>query len=121
MNGQFLIDESGRLAATASDAKAMPVLTDAKMIDAAAKASAPVPNEPGDLARRVAVVWERAYSRAPSQAELTMAVGFVRDHLKSTGPVAPGLKADQPAHRVLTALGHLSQALMASNEFLYVD
>lgn len=121
MNGQFLIDESGRLAATASDTKVMPVLTDAKQIEAAAKASATVPNEPGDLARRVAVVWERAYSRAPSQAELTMAVGFVRDHLKSGGPVAPGLKADQPAHRVLTALGHLGQALMASNEFLYVD
>jgi hypothetical protein len=50
-----------------------------------------------------------------------MSLGFVRDHLKSGEPVAPGLKADQPAHRVLTALGHLGQALLASNEFLYID
>lgn len=121
MNGQFLIDESGRLATTVSDAKAMPLLTDLKKIDASRKATAPVPNEPADLARRVAVVWERAYSRAPSEGELTIAVSFVRDHLKSGEAVAPGLKADQPAHRVLTALGHLGQALMASNEFLYVD
>ncbi|MFM7128680.1 MAG: hypothetical protein ACKO0V_04910, partial [bacterium] len=86
-----------------------------------AKAQPPVKNEPVDLARRVAVVWERAYSRAPSEKEITQAVAFVRDHLKSGGPVAPGLKADQPAHQVLTALGHLGQALMASNEFLYLD
>ncbi|MFM7317252.1 MAG: DUF1549 and DUF1553 domain-containing protein, partial [bacterium] len=121
MNGQFLIDESGRLATSASDARAMPILTDAKLIEKAAKAQPPVKNEPADLARRVAVVWERAYSRAPSEEEITQAVAFVRDHLKSGGPVAPGLKADQPAHQVLTALGHLGQALMASNEFLYLD
>jgi hypothetical protein len=86
-----------------------------------AKQGAAVANEPGDLARRVAMIWERAYSRAPSEAELAMSLGFVRDHLKSGEPVAPGLKADQPAHRVLTALGHLGQALLASNEFLYID
>jgi hypothetical protein len=121
LNGQFLIDEAGRLAARASEANAKPILTSPEVVAKVAKQGATVANEPGDLARRVATIWERAYSRAPSEAELAMSLGFVRDHLKSGEPVAPGLKADQPAHRVLTALGHLGQALLASNEFLYID
>lgn len=121
MNGGFILDEAGRLAALSSDKKALPVLTSNEIIASAAKASPAVPHEPADLAARVAAVWERAYSRTASPQELSAAVAFVREHLKNNTPPAPGLKGDQPAHRVLTALGHLGQALMASNEFLYVD
>ena len=121
MNGGFILDEAGRLATFSSDKKAVPVLTSNESIEAARKASPAAPNEPADLAGRVAAIWERAYSRTATPAELASALGFVREHLKNNTPPAPGLKADQPAHRVLTALGHLGQALMASNEFLYLD
>jgi len=121
MNGGFILDEAGRLAALASDKKALPVLTSADCISAAAKATPAVPNEPADLAARVAAIWERAYCRPATPAELSTAVTFVREHLKNNTPPAPGLKSFLLPHRVLTALGHLGQALMASNEFLYLD
>ncbi len=121
MNGSFILDQAGKMAALASDQKSAPVLTSAGCISEAAKASPAAPSEPSNLGSTVASIWERAYSRAPSTQELASAIAFVRDHIKSNAPTAPGLKADQPAHRVLTALGHLGQSLMASNEFLYQD
>lgn len=121
LNGQFLLDEAGRLATLANSHKAKPVLTSPETIEMAAKSGPVAPHEPGDLAAQVAAIWERTYSRAATPEELGLAIGFVRDHLKSAEPVAPGLKADNPVHRVLTALGHLGQMLMASNEFLYID
>jgi hypothetical protein len=121
MNGSFILDQAGKLATLASDQKTLPVLTSSDCISEAAKGSPAAPSEPSNLPGVVASIWERAYSRAPSVTELSSAIAFVRDHIKSNAPTAPGLKADQPAHRVLTALGHLGQTLMASNEFLYQD
>ncbi|RLT15208.1 MAG: DUF1553 domain-containing protein [Planctomycetota bacterium] len=121
MNGAFILDQAARLAKLASDQTAKPVLTSTHCISEATKQSPSIPAEPANLGSIVATIWERAYSRAATDQELAGAVAFVREHLKSNAPPAPGLKADQPAHRVLTALGHLGQSLMASNEFLYQD
>ncbi|MFM1801383.1 MAG: hypothetical protein RJA81_735 [Planctomycetota bacterium] len=121
LNGGFLIDQSGRLATFSGESGVRPVLTPESIVAKAAQSGPSAANEPGNLASRVAVIWERCYARSPSQEELNIAIAFVREHLNSNEPVAPGLKADNPLHRVLTALGHFGQMLMASNEFLYID
>jgi hypothetical protein len=64
--------------------------------------------EASDLHDRVAVAWQRAYGRAPAEDELQAALAFV-------DRVGAELKSTEKAW------SSLCQALLASNEFRYID
>ncbi len=121
LNGSFLLDQAGKLATAALDGKFAPELTPVESIARAQSAGQKSPEEPDSLAGKVATIWERTMSRTPSESEISRSLAFVREHVKAGSPVLPGLKADRPRDRYLTALAHLSQTLMASNEFLYTE
>lgn len=78
------------------------------------------PTEPVDmLPRQAARAWELALNRPPTQEELVSATEFFASQLRhfAANPTAV------PANRVPTrqTLTNLCQALLSSNEFLYVD
>lgn len=79
----------------------------------------PVPSSPAAIARlpeRIVRAWELAYGRAPKVGELNSALDFVAEqirHLRSH-PV----KDREP---IGLAMANLCQALLNSNEFLYVE
>jgi hypothetical protein len=64
-------------------------------------------------------VWQLAYLRDPTPAELALATDFVETQIETleANPAAV------PAGRTVTrqAMTNLSQALLSSNEFLYVE
>ncbi len=72
---------------------------------------------PGDLPTQVRRGWEAAYNRPASPIELGGALDFLKRHRERTlsDPKPDAAKAD------LSALTHLCQQLLSSNEFLYVD
>jgi mono/diheme cytochrome c family protein len=99
---------------------------------------------PGDRAAQVALAWSRVYGRDPSPAELSEATAFVATQeqaLSSRVTLAPAtlkaladakgkpeeakrreaVDAERRDKAALAAMASLCQALMASNEFLYVD
>ena len=68
----------------------------------------------GKLDDEIALAWRLAFSRSPSETERTAAVEFIEAQI-----VNSSVKNKAP-HR-LRALTNLCQALLSSNEFLYVD
>jgi len=102
------------------------------ILDQAARFTGPLRTEIGnDRAGQVARAWQLAFSRSPTEAELAEALEFLSgqvDHLKAV----PEKKDEKPkkddkakpAAKPLPevqALTDLCQALLSSNEFLYVD
>ena len=88
-----------------------------------------VAKEAGDSTdeSKVARAWQLAFSRRPSNTELTDALGFLakqRAHFTTnapkTAPVAKG-KEPPPANADDHALTSLCQALLTANRFLYVE
>ncbi|MBL8850919.1 MAG: PSD1 domain-containing protein [Planctomycetaceae bacterium] len=77
--------------------------------------AAPTPLKPEHIVR----AWQRAYLRTPTDDELRLAIGFIAgqvQHLRLEATVLPdGRTAEQQA------LVNLCQALLVSNEFLYVE
>jgi mono/diheme cytochrome c family protein len=121
LNGSFVLDESKRLALAVLDQKFVPELTSPETLASAEVAKDKPADEPPGLPAMVATVWERTMSRPPEPKDLDRSVAFVREHVRTGAPPLPGLKGDTPRDRYATALAHLSQSLMASNEFLYTD
>ncbi|REJ91263.1 MAG: DUF1553 domain-containing protein [Planctomycetota bacterium] len=73
------------------------------------------PLHPGDVVR----AWQLAYLRAPTQDELNSAVDFLQGQLAYLHAHPESLsEGTTPEDQALT---NLCQALMSSNEFLYVD
>jgi hypothetical protein len=71
-------------------------------------------SQPADQARRA---YALALLRAPSEAELSLAVKF----LSSQDASAPAMDPKKKASPVPTRAERFAQALLASNEFFYVD
>jgi hypothetical protein len=69
-----------------------------------------------DPSSRLRLAYLRAFGRPPSAAERELAGAFLRDYERSLA--AEGLAADRRAGE---AWAGLARALLASNEFLYVD
>jgi len=101
------------------------------VLDQAARFAQRLQKEAGDdPARQIARAWQLALSRSPGESELTNAQDFFSrqvDYLKTI----PEPKEEKPAKGEkpkpvkptpeLQALTDLCQALLSSNEFLYVD
>src|ERR1043165_8071319 len=109
------------------------MLSDSQFVlDQAARFARRLQQECGDQrVRQVSRAWQLAFSRSPSVLELAGAIEFLSrqvDCLKTAGD-----KKDEKAERdgkatsaakaepELQALTDLCQALLSSNEFLYVD
>jgi hypothetical protein len=67
------------------------------------------------LANQVATAWHIAYGRPISREELTPVMLFLGDQLRSL------INSSPTADNELQALTDLCQALLSSNEFLYID
>ncbi len=70
---------------------------------------------PPSLANQVATVWHIAYGRPITREELTPVLTFLNEQLRSLSNSSP------IADNELQAMTDLCQALLSSNEFLYVD
>ena len=88
--------------------------TDGKEFSFAADKGFPGPPPP-PLANQIAVAWQIAYHRPITPAEFSAVCGFFRQQFATL--------SDSPANTdpELQALTDLCQALLSSNEFLYVD
>ena len=71
-------------------------------------------------ARRVAWAWQLAYNRAPADEELIAAMAFLDDQLDFIKKNPDQQKGNKIPSKVLV-LVNLCQALLGSNEFLYID
>lgn len=81
----------------------------------------PVPSTPaaiGRLPERIARAWELAYSRGPGDKELRSALDFVAGQIRYLAANPTPAAGREPAK---LALANLCQALINSNEFLYVE
>lgn len=79
----------------------------------------PVPSSPSAIARlpeRIVRAWELAYGRPPAAVELTSALDFVAGQIHHLR--AHPVKDREP---IRLAMANLCQALLNSNEFLYVE
>lgn len=79
---------------------------------------------PRDTAAKIARAWQLAYQRSPEPAELSRAQEFLstqQAHLQQQPAAAAGDAAAAAPDPALMALANLCQALLGSNEFLYVD
>jgi mono/diheme cytochrome c family protein len=100
------------------------------MLDQAARFATRLQTEAGeDRARQVTRAWRLAFSRSPTEQELTDALDFLSrqvEHLKSAAEKKEPTKDEKtkpvptPAPE-LQALTDLCQALLSANEFLYAD
>lgn len=79
----------------------------------------PQPASPELKLEHLARAWELAYCRPPSQDELELAVGFINRQLDAMQNRPQPLPENVSATR--QALANLCQALLTSNEFLYVE
>jgi hypothetical protein len=77
--------------------------------------AAGAPLQPGHVVR----AWQAAYLRTPTADELTSAVAFLQAQLGYLQGHPESLTANTTPER--QALTNLCQALLSSNEFLYVD
>jgi hypothetical protein len=85
------------------------------LLDQAAEFAARLDRDaPGDLQQQVRLAWQLAFARLPSQDEIRMAVEFVEQQ-------TPTFDAKDKVPPRSRALASLCQALLSSNEFLYVD
>ncbi|MCA9076524.1 MAG: PSD1 domain-containing protein [Planctomycetaceae bacterium] len=79
----------------------------------------PLPPEPPPLAQQASRAWKLAYSRPPTQDELTLALNFLSGQLQTIDQQQPSLpEGVTPAQQAMT---NFCQALLTSNEFLYID
>jgi hypothetical protein len=81
----------------------------------------PVPSTPAAIGRmpeRVARAWELAYSRPPSEVELKSALDFLAGQIRYLAANPTSAAGREPA---TFAMANLCQALINSNEFLYVE
>ena len=87
---------------------------DGKEVSFAADKGFPGPTPPS-LANQITVAWQIAYHRPITPAEFSAVCGFFRQQFATL--------SDSPANTdpELQALTDLCQALLSSNEFLYVD
>ena len=69
-----------------------------------------------DPSARLRLAYLRAFGRAPMEAEVTRARGFLAEYERRLA--AEGVPADRRSNE---AWAGLARALLASNEFLYVD
>ncbi|QEF98223.1 Planctomycete cytochrome C [Stieleria maiorica] len=70
---------------------------------------------PGQIVR----AWELAYNRQPSNLELTMALQFVADQIRTMDSMPEAVPSGRSS--VSQAMTNLCQSLLSSNEFLYVE
>ena len=89
-----------------------------KKFDSAKGFRGPLPAE-GSLAGQVVRAWELTLSRTPTPDELQIAVDFLVDQLAFLQANPSNVPTGLTARR--QAMTSLCQALMSSNEFLYVD
>jgi hypothetical protein len=71
-----------------------------------------------DVRAQVAYAWRLAYSAEPTTAEVDGATAFLA---RQTAHFAGQKRAPADPEPALQALASLCQALMGSNQFLYVD
>jgi len=101
------------------------------MLDQAARFAQRLQKEAADdTARQIALAWQLAFSRSPTESDRNDALDFLSgqvDHLKAVVETKAAEKKDEktktgakPAPE-LQALTDLCQALLSANEFLYVD
>lgn len=88
--------------------------TNGKEITWAADKSFPGPPPP-PLANQIATAWKIVYHRPITSTEFAAVCGFFRQHFATLTETPSGTDPD------LQALTDLCQALLTSNEFLYVD
>ncbi len=112
MNGSFVLQQAQQLAARTSAA------LDGESSDSEQWENLQEPPPPG-LMQRVSRAWQLAYCREISTEESELAAGFLHDQLAtiSSGSVALP-EGMSPLDQAMT---NLCQALLTSNEFLYVD
>jgi len=102
------------------------------VLDQAARFARRLQKEVGDERdKQIALAWRLAFSRSPSDSELSRALEFLSrqvDHLKTVVEATDEkAKKDEKARTAakpapeLQALTDLCQALLSANEFLYVD
>jgi len=78
------------------------------------------PSEPRDaLPGQIVKAWELALCRPPEDEELRLAVDFVSRQISTFQESRPALPENRSAAR--QAIVDLCQALLSSNEFLYID
>ena len=81
---------------------------------------APVAGESGaEIAGQIVRVWQLAYLRDPSPSELAMAMEFVAGQVQTMQTTPAAVPKDRTALR--QAMTNLSQVVLSSNEFLYVE
>jgi hypothetical protein len=79
---------------------------------------------PGDVAKQIQLAWQLVFSRMPQPSEIAAATHFLEDQTAMFAQ-QPAYKPNaekppkRPAAQEATAL--MCQALLSSNEFLYVD
>jgi mono/diheme cytochrome c family protein len=71
------------------------------------------------IAGQIARAWQLAYGRRPSREELNLAVRFVAAQMETFASLPAAVPAGRSQSR--QALTNLCQALLGSNEFLYVE
>ncbi len=77
-----------------------------------------------DLKAQIRFAWEEAFSRLPTERELADAIQFLQDQadILSKQPEAQAkMKKEKELTPQLLALASFCQALISSNQFLYVD
>ncbi len=77
-----------------------------------------------DMKAQVAFAWEEAFAQKPTTQEVASAIQFLNDQTKilSKQPAAQAkIKKDKKLSAPLLALASFCQALISSNQFLYVD
>lgn len=102
-----------------ADVTLQPAEGDAIVSNSEAGFQGPVPSEPPLSVGQLAFAWEAAYARPPSREELVLAVQFVNRQFAELRirprPLPDGVSVPEQV------LANLCQALLTSNEFLYVD
>lgn len=78
-----------------------------------------------DDAQRVRLVYERAYGRPPTSAETSRAVAYVERYsqlfMAKQNPAPAGSPASGPGESRLRAWQSLCRAILAANEFIYLE
>jgi hypothetical protein len=73
---------------------------------------------PGDLGAQLAHAWQLAFGETPAPETVARLVHFVSTQPAANGAKSPG---EPTAPAELRALAAACQAILASNQFLYID
>ena len=73
-----------------------------------------------DTQRQIEWAWERAYSRPPSEAEITASIEFMSRQTQLLA-ARPPVEGQPPIDPALQSLTNFCQVLLSSNEFLYIQ